>query len=243
MNLMDLMDDIYKKNDSCTGYQNSFSFDEESEFLNEIRPINKKLLGRKNKNSEEVGKHTKHSEDNKIRKIKRIFRDDLLEFINNKIATLKINILDINFDHEQYKGKKIEIKKTTPEQINDTSVDGNKDLFHKTIKDFFSVQISPIYRMYPPNFNALLIEKIYQIDNEGKITSILDKTFLECLKYYRKEKFTKKKNNYECLNGLETKFEKSKDKLMESNDKQYTDDVIRLIQEYDIIYFNKTARK
>ena len=48
---------------------------------------NIKLLGRKTKNSSETGKHNKYSEDNKAKKSKILLKNDLLEFINDKIKT------------------------------------------------------------------------------------------------------------------------------------------------------------
>ena len=44
-----------------------------------------KKLGRKRKNSIIEGDHTKYSFDNKVRKSKRLFKDDLLDYINSKI--------------------------------------------------------------------------------------------------------------------------------------------------------------
>lgn len=208
----------------------------------EIEQINNhKLLGRKKKNSGETGKHNKYSEDNMIRKIKVLFRDDLLDFINNKIKK-HLHLSEI-INNKIYRGKKKELLKIRSMQTYNTSVEFNINLFNTKIGDFFSDQISPIYRMYPTNFNALLIEQIYQIDNEKKVTSILDKTFLDCLKYYRKEKFSL--DNHKCLEGLEEYFEKLKNKLMKenNNEEQYVDNLIGLIKELDIIYFNKTPRE
>ena len=208
---------------------------------------NKIKKGRKNKNSEETGKHTKHSEDNKIRKIKRLFRDDLLEFINDKIKNLDLNISNIDFEDKKCRGTKVELLKIRPKQTYITSVKYNQNLFNKTVKDFLSDKINSNYRMYPPEFNALLIKKIYQIDTtEKNVTSILDKTFLDCLKYYRKDNITdeKEKEKYKCLDGLQKKFEKLKSKLMkEGNEEEYVDDLIRLIKDLDNIYSNKKARE
>ena len=220
----------------------------------EILQINPpKILGRKRKNTVEKGKHDKNSEDNMIRKIKGLFRDDLLDFINKKIEehlnVSEIEIIDNN------KGKK-ELLKIRTDQINDTSVEFNRELLNKTIGEFFSDQISDIYKIYPLNFNELLIKKIYEIDNEGKVTSILNKTFLQCLKYYRKDNNDKKDNdgkdndaikdeNNKCLNGLEKYFDNLKNKLMKNkdNDEQYVDNLIQLIKNFDKIYNDKIPRQ
>ena len=97
-----------------------------------------------------------------IRKIKVLFRDDLLKFINNKIKK-HLHLSEI-IDNKIYKGNKKELLKIRPMQTYNTSVEYNINLFNTKIGDFFSDQISPIYRMYPTNFNALLIEQIYQIE-------------------------------------------------------------------------------
>ena len=49
----------------------------------ELKP--KSFLGRKKKNSEEIGEHTKNSEDNMIRKFKPRLKDSLKDLINSRI--------------------------------------------------------------------------------------------------------------------------------------------------------------
>ena len=56
--------------------------DKEDEDENSEPTQNKPLLGRKKKNSNQEGKHTKYSEDNVIRKIKAIIISSLKDFIN-----------------------------------------------------------------------------------------------------------------------------------------------------------------
>ena len=216
-----------KKNNEETGKHNKYSED------------NKIKKGKQMKNSEETGKHSKYFEDNKIRKVKNLFRDDLTEFINDKIKTLHLNISDIDFEGKECRGTQTELLTIRPIQTYNTSVKYNLDLFNKTLKDFFSDQINSNYRIYPLEFNALLIKHIYKVDIEKIVTPILDKTFLECLKHYRKDN-----SNNNCLKGLEKKFEKLKDKLMdEGEEEEYVDDLIRLIKELDDIFAKKNPRK
>ena len=206
---------------------------------------NKTVLGRKKKNSGEKGKHTKEKEDNRFRKIKVKFRNDLKNFINQHIKNLNLNISDIDFNHEQYKGTEIELKNIGQTKIKDGSVDCNLDLLHSTVREFFSGGISKSYKNYPPNYNALLIAKIYEKDYDKKVTPILDKTFLDCLKYYRKEEFTIKNDNFKCLQGLQEGFEKIEDYFMKKNDndQKYVESLIKLIKDYDTIFFNKQRRE
>ena len=51
----------------------------------------KKLLGRKTKNSGEIGEHTKFSENNMTRKIKVLLKDSLKDHINSELKTLNLN--------------------------------------------------------------------------------------------------------------------------------------------------------
>ena len=206
-----------------------------------IQTINQKtLLGRKKKNSGEIGKHNKNSEDNLTRKMKVIIKNDLLDYINKKIKKKKISNIIIN--DKMYDKNKIKLLNIKQNQMKDTTVEGNQQFLNTKIKDIFSDETSGNYSNYPSNFNALLIEKIYQSKNMENITSILDKTFLECLKYYRKDEDIINDSKYECLKGLDKNFEELKDKIMEDNDEKYADDLIKLIKEFEIIYFNKKSR-
>ena len=57
-----------------------------------------------------------------------------------------------------------------------------RKLLQTTIKNILSVDICGFYTTYPKNFNELLIEKLYEIQNGEKVTCILEKTLLESLK-------------------------------------------------------------
>ena len=214
------------------------------------------LLGRKTKNSGEIGKHTKYSEDNMIRKVKVLLKDDLLEFINNKIKT-DLNLTEITIDDKLYKNdyKNNQIKLLNIKQTKtlDITVDGIITFLNEKVKDFFNDEVSKKCKNYPPNFNGLLIEKLYEMKNKlyemnnaESVTSILDKKILECLKYYRKDEDMIGNNEYACLKGLEQKFEGLKDRLMKhpkkKNDEKYVDKLIKLIMEFEDVYSKKKPR-
>lgn len=200
----------------------------------------KKLLGRKTKNSGEIGEHTKFSENNMTRKIKVLLKDSLKDHINSELKTL--NLKNINIGDKTYEN--VNLLNIKQNQTIDTTVDGVQNFLNSKVKDIFSVPISGNYSNYPPNFNTLLIEEIYKIDDEEKVISIFEKTMLECLKYYRKDENVIDDPKYECLKGLEKDFEGLKDKLLENkdNDEKYADAVIGLIKEFETIYFNKKPR-
>ena len=199
----------------------------------------KKLLGRKTKISGEVGEHNKYSENNMTRKLKVELKDSIKSHINSKIKTM--NIDNIIIENKKYEN--VSLLNIKQIQTIDTTVDGVQNFLNSKVKDILSVTISGNYSNYPNNYNALLIEKLYQIDDEEIVIPIFEKTVLECLKYYRKDEDVLNDPNYECLKGLEVYFEGLKNKLMKKDkDEKYVNDLIELIRNFDKIYFNKKAR-
>ena len=210
--------------------------------INQIIRPKTKLLGRKKKNSGEIGKHDKYAENNMTRKMKVIIKNDLLDFINSKIKN-ELNLSNIIINGKIYKENEIKLLNIKQDQIKDTNVDFNLVFLNTKIKDILSEKISKNNRIkYPSNFNDKLINKIYHIKNGESITSILDMTFLECLKYYRKDEDIINDDKYSCLKGLEKGFENLKDKLMKKNDEKYADMLIKLIKEFEEIYSKKKSR-
>ena len=210
--------------------------------INQIIRPKTKLLGRKKKNSGEIGKHDKYAENNMIRKMKVIIKNDLLDFINSKIKN-ELNLSNIIINGKIYKENEIKLLNIKQDQIKDTNVDGNIKFLNTKIRDILSEQISNNNRLkYPSNFNAILINTIYQIENGESITSILDMTFLECLKYYRKDEDIINDAKYSCLKGLEKGFENLKDRLIQKNDEKYADMLIELIKKFEKVYFDKKSR-
>jgi hypothetical protein len=210
--------------------------------INQIIRPKTKLLGRKKKNSGEIGKHDKYAENNMIRKMKVIIKNDLLDFINSKIKN-ELNLSNIIINGKIYKENEIKLLNIKQDQIKDTNVDFNLTFLNTKIKDILSEKISKNNRIkYPSNFNDILINKIYQIENGESITSILDMTFLECLKFYRKDEDIINDAKYSCLKGLEKGFENLKDKLMKKNDEKYADMLIELIKKFEKVYFDKKSR-
>lgn len=197
------------------------------------------FLGRKKKNSGEIGEHTKYSEDNMVRKFKSYLKDCLRELINLKIKEY------IKFPDNIINGKKyktIEILDINQKQTKDTSVEMNRELLQKTIKNFFSVDISGNYTNYPNNFNEILIEELYKKENGEKIICILEKNILESIKYFRKDEDIINDPNYSCLKGLEKRFEDFKQDLLLKNNEEYTNKMIDLINSYEKKYYNKRSR-
>ena len=199
----------------------------------------KSFLGRKKKNSGEIGEHTKYFEDNMIRKFKPYLKDSLKDLLNLNIKE-NIKFPDNIINGQKYKS--IEILNINQKQIIDTSVEMNRELLQKTIKDFFSVDISGNYSSYPKNFNELLIQELYKKENGEKVISILEKTILESIKYFRMDKDVINNPNYSCLKGLEKSFENFKKELLKKNNEEYVNKMIDLIKNFENNYYNKRSR-
>jgi hypothetical protein len=227
----------------------NFSSDNNNLFLysspqdNKNPPAPKKesnFLGRKKKNSGEIGLHDKYSENNRVRKFKVIMKDALLDLINSKIKeNIKLTVL---IDEKEFVvDGLLNIRQN---QIISTNVMDNRQLLDKTIREIFSDEIAQNFRRYPKNYNKIVIDKIYEIENEEKIIPILDMKFIDCIKYFRKEPNYMDDERFFCLKGLETKFENlSIDLTTEGNDEKYINMLFDLIYNFENIFFNKKSRK
>lgn len=196
------------------------------------------LLGRKTKKSGLTGPHGKYAEDNRVRKVKVCLKDSLFRKINSEIQK---NAISINIDGKEYKVDRL--LDINQEQTINTTVGENLKLLKRKLKDFFSVGISNKFKNYPKNFNKLIIEKLYQ-ENFTNVTSILDKTFLDSLKYFRKDKDVYDNEEFSCLQGIEKDFEELPQKFRkEGHDNRYINMVINLINNFEQIYYEKTPRE
>jgi hypothetical protein len=205
--------------------------------LNSNYVDNNNLLGRKTKKSGLTGPHGKYAEDNRVRKVKVYLKDALFRKINSEI---KKNKISINVDGKEYKID--ELLEINQEQTINTSVGENLRLFNTKLKYFFNV-ISNKYKNYPKNFNELIIKKLYE-ENMTNVTCILDKTFLDSLKYFRKDIDVYDNEEYSCLQGIEKDFEDLPKKFRkEGHDDRYINMVIDLINRFEKIYYDKRPRQ
>jgi hypothetical protein len=204
------------------------------------KKVEKKKLGRKTKNSREKGDHNEYSEDNLIRRSKRIFCTDFLEYINSKIEELEIE-LSITIDNKEYNVKKL---LNLGEKITkDTSVDGNKALLKSPIK-IILYEISKKYTQKPKNYNIVAIEELSKNEKCKEIRNILNLNYLDCLKYYRRDDDALEDDYLKCLNDLEKKFDQLPQDLKKKGyDKSYEEAIIDVIKDFENIYYNKKARK
>ena len=239
--------DIYRKD--ILGNINEWNIPNENEVdvnsnnaLDNILPNRiKKKLGRKRKNSSEVGNHTRNNMDNMIRKIKVILKEAILKFINSKLEEMFQQKYKITIEGKEYKIKLLNISQ---EKVKNTNVEFNRKLFNETIRDFLSEKICKNFTKYPKDLNKILIETFYEIEIGDKITCILDKTFLECLRYFRMDDDIFNTPEYSCLKGLEKDFLNLRQNLSIKNyDEAYINKLIGLIKNFEKVYENKKSRK
>ena len=189
----------------------------------------KKLLGRKSKNSDESGVHNKFSDDNLSRRCKHIILDYLFIFINYFIKNI------YNLPEEN----KIQLLKINQRQVLNTKVDYNLNFLNKTLKDIFSDNLSTKYRKYSPQHNKTLIEQLLNEKEETKkniFEKLFSLTFFDCLKYFRGE------INIDILDGM-VRLDKACEKF--KNEKDYEDYVPtfrNFILNFETIIQNKKVR-
>ena len=170
---------------------------------NNIEKENNKL-GRKKKESEEKGKHTKYTDDNIIKRIKNIVNGQLRDCINKSIKGFYgCNLFS--------KKELLKLKK----QEEKSKADYNKDLLYMKVKDIFSDEISTKYKnfIYTKDYNKNLInELLNEKDNEKRtfFEKIFNLTFVQVLKHFRKEIFIEELNGLTRIDEVCENFDNNK---------------------------------
>ena len=148
--------------------ENNFS-DEDEDIIdvNNIKPLitpNKNNLtkmkigkGRRLKNSNEFCKKSKDSNENICKKIKTHFLKYLIYLVNNLI-----------FDY--FKEKKFVFRKLN-NSLSKSSIQYNKELFEKPIREILSQDISSKFKTINKNINLQIIKKLENIDSFKKFFS------------------------------------------------------------------------
>lgn len=232
-------------NEKPTSYSDDSIHKEDEEIINDIKKKEnedkkkekiKPGRKRKKKNDNE-NEHNKFSEDNMRRKIKSLLLKYLFIFINNKIK----DIYNGNIGNGILK---MQLKTLKQSQVFDATINFNKQLLNKTLKEIFSEKITGKFTNFPIDHNKLLIQKL--IKEEDKIKQIyfeklFNLTFIDSLKHFRGDE------NFSELEGLElfdnineiqtvylNKYEDGKD---------YIDRLRNYLKNYETIINSKKARK
>ena len=190
----------------------------------------KKLLGRKRKDSLTEGKHNKFSHDNMNRKIKCLILHFVYLFINCKISELYKN-------EPGYIKEKYELKKIEQSQVVNSNIRFNQNFLNETLEYIFSVNISHRYKKYDLEHNKNLINRLLNDKNIKRrqiFHNLFAKTFLECLEHFRGTK------NIHELEGIKT-FDKIKGKY--EDDPDYLASLEYKLKIYEDIVRNQKWRK
>ena len=225
--------------------------------INSSNSQENRLLGRRRRgedNSNSV--HTRYSDDNSRRKVKRIillgrrrrgednsnsvhtrYSDD-----NSRRKVKRIIITElqnfINLRIEYIYGNDIgegmlkkRLMKLCQKQISDASIQFNLEFLNKTLKEIFSENVTGRITNYSSDRNKEIIEELINDKDEVKrkyFEGLFSLTFLDCLKYFRDEQDF----DNEYLRGFK-KFNQMKDKFEEKNGKQYTEHICEYLNKYD----------
>ena len=192
-----------------------------------------KVIGRKKKNSVEIGLHNKFSQDNLIRRFKYFFFQKLKDFTNEQISDIYLG----NIGHGIFSKKLLEVENS---KINNNSVSFNLELLYKTISELFSCRLNRKYSLYNEDHNINLINQLKNekdIDKLQKINKLFENSFLNCLEHLRGTK------NYEGLEGLENKYNEILDELSKKGEsKEYIELFKDIIFNYEKYLYRKKKR-
>ena len=193
----------------------------------------KKILGRKRKDLDETGNHTKFSEDNLIKKCKSILFIYIIKFINNSIKQVYNNNIGYFSNIKQ-------LLNINQEQKINSKVDYNKELLNKKLKDiFFSVKINSKYKYHSKDHNIKLIQELLNEEDaikREKYEKLFDLTFLECLKHFRGDEIKKE------LEGMISLDEALKDLKNDKDIEKYKIEFTKTIRNFENIIVNKKGR-
>ena len=190
----------------------------------------------KEKKEGKIGKHTKNSDDNKIRKIKSFFWKSLYNYLNECLK-----------DGEELLKLDIMVCK-------DLKKDFNEKLFNQTLKELFmNTNISDKYRHKNQKENEILIKKIYSENEETGVINILNLTYGEAFDWFRnKVKYgyeidpnnRKKVEGFQDIEAFIYKIYDQEKKKGESEENiiSYIHDIIDLCINFENWFSNKIGR-
>ena len=161
--------------------------------------------------------HTKNKYDNITIRIKIMFRNSCLEFINYLL--------------EKHK-KKLLLKKMSSESSK--NIDKMLDWFDETLKSYLSSDISSKFRNVDKKFNQMTILKIYNDDELQEVTKVLNHTIREMYDKYI---------NNEVIEGFKTLKDTLEVLKKEGQDEKYIQKYENIALDLVKIIKNKKPRK
>ena len=196
--------------------------DDDVKYINKIKE-EKIKAGRKKKGEKDKGKHTKHCEDNMIRKIKSNF-----------------SIYSHNLINHSLKNKNIKFFKLDSEINKNLKKDYNISLMNTQFKDLYkNSSISGKYRKQKANnfdINKKLIIKLYNDETNKEIDAInlLNLTYIEFFEKFREEYL---EEFLEIIRNEENKNNES-----EENIRKYVDSIKNLCFNFENWFIEKKGR-
>lgn len=194
---------------------------------NTVNVKKKKLLGRKNKKDDSKGLHNKDSMDNIIKKIKRIFFEIVIEYINVKIK-------------EEIK-KEIKLLRLDYANVNNLKKENELKLFNMKLKDLASSKPSRKHKLNKDEeFNKKVIKSILEKEKDKeKINNLLNMTFGEFTDVFS----LKKSQDDDNIQRLEKSLlEKSLTEIVEKSDEEYFSRFVFFLFNYKAWFINKKGR-
>ena len=231
--------DLESKNESIIKKKIFVLCTKKSNRLNNSLDKKKKLLGRKKKNSGEIGIHNKFSKDNMMRKIKNKIIESARKLINKKLK-----------DESNSKYKIIsEIRKIEGAYSQDLNIKYNYWFYFQKIKNIFLFKMSSKYSRDSLDSNYLLIKKIYSNEliksNYAKTIQLLEMTFHQ---YYH-DIFLGENKDWTKIFDIKEKENKFQieyfvyDHLNKENDySNYKNIMLKLAYNYENFFLEKNPR-
>ena len=146
----------------------------------------KRKLGRKkklgNEKSDKLKCHSKISDDNIMKKINSYFLESIRNWLNKSFINEEGSFYNLN---ERKKSKKKMFLKIDPKIIT-TNLKRKSviNTMNMQFKDIFSNDVSKKYSKINANENRILIDEIYQNQNQFFIIFILELKFIEAFNYF-----------------------------------------------------------
>ena len=180
--------------------------------------IEKRKCGRKKKDSDEKGTHTKNYDDNIIAKIKTILMNSILDLLNK-------SFIYFNPDHKPF--LKFALEKNKYKSI---KKDINLKLLKTKIKDILNIEVSSKYTIKDKNYNKILIKKIYDEGKETNIIKILELTFGDLLNIFSEsetisDELQEKISHIEKINENFRRLPYYLNKIKEDNNRESEEDM------------------
>lgn len=172
------------------------------------------LKGRIPLNSDRKGDHQKYASDNIVRLIKSNLFEIIREHLNTSINKEKWENFEVKNDgffklsHKQF--------------VKNIKKKFNENLLTRTIESIYSSNISTKYKTQNKKHNEVLIEKLKNMVGQEKICAFLQKTFQECLDYFRLS-IECSEGSFDHMQTINDFFKKIIDKVKE--DKKMNDEL------------------